>query len=72
MIPLPLADRGRPLEILAFNGGCTMQDRLRSLGMAPGRHLTLIDAGRGGPVLIEIDGCRVAIGASLAAKVLVR
>jgi ferrous iron transport protein A len=63
---------GNRIRIIGFEAGNDLEGKLRQLGISPGdlakvlRHAPL-----GGPVLIEINGREIALGESIAAKVLV-
>ncbi len=45
--------------------------RLRSIGLGRGSQVRLITRGPGGALLVEVDGCRVALGPGVARHVLV-
>jgi len=64
------AQEGR---LVAINGGHGVLLRLRRLGLRPGAQVRAVATGRwGGPVLVEVDGCRVALGRGLARRILVQ
>lgn len=47
--------------------------RLRSLGLRPGARLKVLGYGPGqGPILLEVDGARLALGRGVARRVIVR
>lgn len=48
-----------------------MRLRLRTLGIRPGATVRLLRRGPGGPLLVEIDGCRLALGWAVARRILV-
>lgn len=53
-------------------GGKDVRARLASMGLLPGVVLEVIVRGPlGGPVLVQVDGTRLALGRALARKVLV-
>lgn len=66
------AGSGNKIRIIGFETDSDLEGKLRQLGIAPGdlakvlRHAPL-----GGPVLIEINGREIALGESIAAKVMV-
>lgn len=67
---LPPGTEGVLVEV---HGGPGAALRLRRLGLRPGARVRTIALGPwGGPVLVEVDGCRVALGRGLARRVLVR
>lgn len=66
------AGSGNKIRIIGFETGSDLEGKLRQLGILPGdlarvlRHAPL-----GGPVLIEINGREIALGETIASKVLV-
>ncbi len=63
---------GRPLRVADIRGGHEIRSRLATLGVLPGVVLQVVVKGPlGGPVLVEVDGSRLAIGRGLARQVLV-
>lgn len=74
MIPVPLIALlpGEEAWVVGFRGGRGLSQRLAELGLTPGEPVRVLSAGRGGPVLVEIRGSRIALGRGMAAKVLVR
>jgi len=59
--------------LVAIDGGHGLSLRLRRLGLRPGTQIRAVAMGRwGGPVLVEVDGCRVALGRGLARRILVQ
>lgn len=72
--PKPLVElpAGQMARVVAVAGpGRGVRLRLRTLGLRPGARLTLLHRGPGGPVLIEVDGCRLALGQGVARRILV-
>lgn len=72
--PKPLVELpvGHTARVVAVTGpGRAVRLRLRVLGLRPGARLKLLGRGPGGPVLIEIDGCRLALGQGVARRILV-
>ncbi len=50
-----------------------MVTRLSRLGIVPGAEVTVVSrAPVGGPVLVEVNGARVALGRGVARKVVVK
>lgn len=75
VLPTPLASLspGQVGRVVAVHGGHGVALRLRRLGLRPGAVVRTV--GRGpwrGPVLLEVDGCRVALGRGLARRILVQ
>ncbi|MGY4706505.1 FeoA family protein [Candidatus Bipolaricaulota sp. J31] len=63
---------GRKARVTRIEGGRGLAGRLARLGIVPGAEVEVISrAPVGGPVLIEVDGARVALGRGVARKVVV-
>lgn len=59
--------------VLRIDGGHGMTIRLSTLGIIPGKKITKISSQlMRGPVMIEIDRTRVAIGFGMAKRILVQ
>lgn len=72
MTHLNYADTGRPLRVASIDGGREVRSRLATMGVLPGAIVQIVTRGPwGGPVLVEVDGTRVALGHKVAEKVLV-
>lgn len=64
---------GRTVQVISFNGGENLENKLRQLGLLPGYYARVVRrAPFGGPVLLEIDGRSIAIGRGIAAKIQVK
>lgn len=63
---------GRTATVLQVCGGRGIVGRLEAMGIRPGVTLSKI-SGRplGGPVVVQINGSRIAMGFGMAGKVLV-
>lgn len=72
MVPLTALEPGEPALVHALAGGRGVARRLAELGLVPGATVRVLSAGRGGPVLVEVRGSRIALGRGMADKVLVR
>ena len=74
MTPVPLIALlpGQEAWVVGLRGGRSLCQRLAELGLTPGQPVRILSAGRGGPVLVEVRGSRIALGRGMAAKVLVR
>ncbi|MBC7169310.1 ferrous iron transport protein A [Candidatus Bipolaricaulota bacterium] len=71
-VPLASLPPGGAGRLVAIHGGRGSALRLRRLGLRPGALVRMVAAGGwGGPVLLEVDGCRVALGRGLARHILV-
>lgn len=60
----------KQVRVIAIDGGHGVRSHLNLLGIHVGDWLTVVErAPFRGPVLVEINGSRVAIGRAIAAKV---
>ena len=64
---------GQSGTVLGIDGGHGMIMRLSTLGIIPGKKITKISSQlMRGPVMIEVDRTRVALGFGMAKRILVR
>lgn len=70
MIPLGLLDDGDEAEISSTRGGRGVILRVNELGFYPGSRIKIIRNIKAGPVLVELKGCRIAIGRGIAMKIM--
>ncbi|MFH1609446.1 MAG: FeoA family protein [Candidatus Bipolaricaulota bacterium] len=64
---------GQVGRVVAIHGGHGLALRLRRLGLRPGAVVRTVGQGPWrGPVLLEVDGCRVALGRGIARRILVQ
>jgi len=63
---------GRKAQVIELRGGWGMQRHLSSLGIRPGKVLRKITSQpMGGPIMVEVEGARVAIGRGMAARIII-
>jgi len=62
---------GERQVIKSINAGIRLFNRLASMGICEGTEFNLIKNNVGGPVIIEINGSKFAIGRSMAEKILI-
>ena len=67
---LGLLNEGDEAEISHVRGGKGVTLRVNELGFHPGSHIKMIRNIKAGPVLVELKGCRIAIGRGVAMKIL--
>jgi len=58
-------------KILNISQGRMIRQRLLNLGIVPGEEVSIIRGGGNHPLVLEIRGTKVALGAGMAAKVTV-
>jgi len=64
---------GMGAQIVELKGGFGMQRHLISLGVVPGKIIHKITSQpMGGPIVIEIEGARIAVGRGIARRVIVK
>jgi ferrous iron transport protein A len=69
---LEQAELRLPVRISSIDGGHEVRARLATMGLLPGAILSVLNRGPlGGPLLVEVDGTRIALGRGVARKVLV-
>ena len=70
LVDLPV---GRKAEVIELQGGWGMQRHLSSLGIRPGKIVRKITSQpMGGPIMVEVERARVAIGRGMAARIIIR
>ena len=58
--------------VVEINGGCGLEEKLNNLGVRPGKEIVKINESFiGGPVTVQIDHTKVAIGHGMADKIIV-
>lgn len=71
-IPLSRLRRGKTGKIKYLAGGRGFQTKMISLGVRVGKKIKVASSHRfGGPVTVEIDNMRIAIGRGMAEKIIV-
>lgn len=72
---IPLSDLvpGQEAQVQAISGpGREVRLRLAALGIRPSAKIRILGHGPGrGPILVEVDGTRLALGRGLARRILV-
>ena len=64
--------QGKEAKVLNFTRGRGLANKLQERGIRPGKKIKKIsEAFLGGPVIIEIDNFRIAIGHGMASGILV-
>jgi ferrous iron transport protein A len=70
MMALDTVDVKRQVRVMMIDGGRRVRAHLNTLGIHIGDWLTVVErAPFRGPVLVEINGTRVALGRGIAAKI---
>jgi len=70
MMALDNVDLKRRVRVIHFDGGHRVRAHLNTLGIHIGDWLTVVErAPFRGPVLVEVNGARLALGRGIAAKI---
>lgn len=67
--PLSLADAGESVRIVCVRGGCNMQKRMLSMGLALDDVITVVGRQGQGALLVSKNGSRYAFGGGMAHKI---
>lgn len=70
MWPLALSKSGEKVVVRGVIGGMGIRRRLESMGLYPGEEVEVVSA-QGGPVILNVKGCRLGIGYGMAHKIMV-
>jgi Fe2+ transport system protein FeoA len=62
---------GCRVVIRSLAGGRAMVGRLCGMGLCPGTEAFVVTGRRGGPVIVDVRGSRVAIGCGMAGRIVV-
>lgn len=71
MMPLSMANKDKLLKIINIVGGRNVKQRLSALGLYPGSVIKMITNDFGGPLIVEVNNSKIAIGRGMAQKILV-
>lgn len=70
-IPLTMANDRSSATVQGILGGRRAAQRLHELGILPGATVLIVRSGISGPVLVEVNGCRLALGNGMARRVMI-
>jgi Fe2+ transport system protein FeoA len=70
MRPLALCQQGERVMVRVIAGGMGVRRRLESMGLYPGEEVEVVSA-QGGPIILNVKGCRLGIGCGMAHKIMV-
>lgn len=63
---------GTTVTVVSLDGGEGFRDKVLSMGVLPGKSLNVQTYSKKGPLIVRMEGSRIAIGRELAARILVR
>ena len=70
-MPLAMVGPQETVTVAGIRAGRGLTQRLAEMGLTPGATLGVISGSMAGPVIIEIRGSRLALGCSVAQKIMV-
>ena len=70
---MTLADTGsgEMVRIVEIKAGRNVRGRLLGMGIMPGSEVRVLSGGRGGPVIIAQNDCRMALGLGMSKRIMV-
>ncbi|MFW5696089.1 MAG: FeoA family protein [Alkalispirochaeta sp.] len=70
--PLSDVSAGVPVVVARLDGGEGFRSKVISMGLVPGRTVTVRSSGARGPLVVQIDGSRVGLGRDVAQRIMVK
>ncbi len=70
-MPITIVQPGRSVRIVSVNAGTGLQSRLSAMGLVPGARVTVLQNCLSGPFLLGLGSGRIALGRSIAQKIVV-
>ncbi|HTW90943.1 MAG TPA: FeoA family protein [bacterium] len=70
---MTLADAGSGdnVRVVEIKAGRSLRGRLLGMGIMPGSEVRVLSGGRGGPVIIAQNDCRMALGQGMSKRIVV-
>jgi len=69
---LALLNQGDKATVVALQGGCSLQHRVRSVGLKEGKLLRVVARHHfSGPLVVEVERHHITIGRGMAQKIIV-
>jgi ferrous iron transport protein A len=70
---MTLADTGsgENVRVVEIKAGRSVRGRLLGMGIMPGSEIRVLSGGRGGPVIIAQNDCRMALGQGMSKRIVV-
>jgi ferrous iron transport protein A len=70
---MTLADTGSGecVRVVEITAGRNLRGRLLGMGIMPGSEIRVLSGGRGGPVIIAQNDCRMALGKGMSKRIVV-
>lgn len=70
-IPLSKVRAGQTVTLTNIDAGDDLRSRLAAMGMVPNTKITIVSNDRPGPFVVNVKGTKIAIGRTMAHKVMV-
>ncbi len=70
-MPLSMLGSGRQARVVEVRGGQGCRGRLTSLGVLPGVRVIVVRNAMAGPLIVKLDGSRLALGRGLSHQIMV-
>ncbi len=71
-IPLDKLKPGKTALVERITGGRHLRQKLVNLGMLPGSEVSIVRSNRLGPMVLNVQGSQIMLGAGMASKIYVR
>jgi len=71
-VPLSLLKPGDSAVVVNVYGCPRLRSKLYSIGIAPGVVVKVVEKYSRGPVILEVNGARIAVGSNMASKIFVK
>ncbi len=72
LMNLEMAPEGFEGIVAYIDGGDRVSQRMMALGIVPGTHIKVIRNSSFGPLIVDIEGTRIALGRGVSSKVWLR
>ena len=70
-VPLAFLPEDKEATVIEVTGGKGLVRRLCELGFTPGAKIKILSSNSPGPVLVNVNGSRIALGKGVAMKIIV-
>ena len=70
-MPLSRVEKGKKVKIIRIEGGVFFQSKLTSLGLFPGREVSVLNEVPRGPIVLEVMDSKIVLGRGMAGQIFV-
>ncbi|MEX2444935.1 MAG: FeoA family protein [Alkalispirochaeta sp.] len=71
-IPLSQVRPGTPVVVARLDGGEGFRSKVISMGLVPGKTVTVRSSSKRGPLVVQIESGRVGLGRDVAERIFVK